>query len=121
MNLIPKLGRPAPGWFQPSQRLFTWTEDGFAVMYPETWESMRTEDQAGLQSINPGLMWRRQEGETRYLCWYNIQGKRQCVEVLDKRVVDLISPPAPSTITMDADVFEVRDASGAVLVRIGGK
>jgi hypothetical protein len=93
MNPIPKLARHVNGWFQPSKMLFYFTEDGYAVMLKETWESLRSEDQAGLVPIVVGLMWRRQEGEKRYLCWYNDKARKECAEVMDKRTVELLCPP----------------------------
>lgn len=90
---IPKLARFLPGWYQPSPLLFRFVEDQFVAMFNETWDSMRTEDQAGLQPIVVGMMWRNQVGEKRYLCWRDDKAQIQRAEVMDLRMVNLIDPP----------------------------
>lgn len=84
-------------WTQPSNSEIKFTTDGYAVVTAAGLECLQLLTQPPM-GMYQGRMWKQQEGDNLYLCWYqdasDSPGKCEIKyrKILPKQALDLLNP-----------------------------
>lgn len=68
---IPKMTHElSTAWEQPAHSEIKFTSDGYSVVTKEGLEQLKQYDTSLPSGVYAGKMWKRAEGNSMYLCWY---------------------------------------------------